>query len=142
MAKPKVSGAKAFLRKPSINNFSNLSIKDLRSKVREYAFKKFAGLIVKNKSNGFDIKIPKKGIKEATSKQRQIHEIKAVKRLPSMIERAKYIGSEPDKKNNPGVKQYHIFETTASVDKKKYSFVIKIRELQDGKYFYDSYTKK
>lgn len=142
MAKVKASGALPVLKKRSQNNFLNLSIKDLRTKIREYAFEKFSGLIVKNNNSGFDIKISRKGIKEATSKHRLIHEIKAIKRLPGMIGRAKYIGSEPDRKNNPGVKQYHIFETTASVDRIKYTFTIKVRELQDGKYFYDSYTKK
>lgn len=120
---------------------SSGKISALRSEIRAAA-RKFAGSTVRNNDSGFDIKITNRGIKEATSGYRREEELKAIERLPSMIARARYVGSQPEMKNNPGVKRYHIFETNSQINRKRYTFTIKVRELQDGKYFYDSYTKK
>ena len=107
-----------------------------------FAIQKFAGISVPNNDSGMAIKITRKGIKEATSGFRRIEELKAIKKLPQMLKNAKYKGVEANQKVNPGVKQYHIFEASATVDSIKYNYILKIRELQDGNYFYDSYTKK
>ena len=132
-------GARSAITRNVSGNHGRIS--ELRSEVRSYA-RKFAGSTVRNNDSGFDIKITNRGIKEASSGYRREEELIAIKRLPSMIARARYVGSQPEMKNNPGVKRYHIFETNAQINRRHYVFTIKVRELQDGKYFYDSYTKK
>lgn len=141
MAKSRPSGARrkadvGLLRDPAED------IKILRKEIRAFAIKKFAGTSVSNSDSGMEIKITSKGIKEATSGFRRAEELQAVKKLPQMLKRAKYKGSEANLKMNPGVKQYHIFESALTVNSVKYNYTLKIRELQDGNYFYDSYTKK
>ena len=158
MAKSRPSGARrkadadSFLLREDTSGFvtqykagdaSLTKIASLRKEIQEYA-KRFSGenSFVKNQSSGFDIGITRKSIREATSGRRQVEELEALRKLPGMLRRATYIGAEPERKGKFGVKQIHIFEAIRKIFNKSYVFTIKVVERGNGKFFYDSYTKK
>lgn len=58
------------------------------------------------------------------------------------LRRAEYVGPEPELKGKQGVLRFHVFKAKRKIFGKEYDFIIKVHEMKDGKYFYDSYTKK
>ena len=118
-------------------------INDFRNDIKKYA-KRFSGenSIIENRQTGQKISISQGSIGEATNGVRQLEELEALRSLPGMLKRAKYVGPEPNLKAKQGVKQFHVFEMKRKIWGRNYDFKIKVIERTNGTWFYDSYVKK
>lgn len=70
-------------------------------------------------SNGIQIKITHKGIKEYLN-QPHVHYFaknELIRRLPQVLKEAKYLGAVPYHKSNPNIVRSHLFELTINGDK-------------------------
>ena len=118
-----------------------LSTKNLRRASRDYAEKHFVGKTYHNESSGVDIGVTRQGIKHALANANDI-EMRLMPALPKMLERAQYVGSEPDKFGRADIKATHKYVTEVRVGDEVVSVGIVVRELSDGHRHYDHFVIK
>lgn len=119
----------------------NLPFADLRKKAKDFIHS-LIGSEVTNVHNGQKIEFDKQSGKKPTSGPRKNEEIQAMAGIKEMLQNAEPVGTEADSQGRPDIKAWHKYEATAEISGKPHTFILKIREMKDGHFFYDSYTKK
>lgn len=112
------------------------SIGDLRKKVFAWAKKNIVGKVVRNRDLEIDIEIPWQGIKKAGSYS-YIEKLVSIKKIPELLEAAKFIRKEKDKRKRPGIKSIYWFEHPIIIDEERYVAQLVVRETVQGTFYYD-----
>lgn len=110
-----------------------------RKAARQWAKMNLQGRSPINKDTGWKIDITGKGIDEVLSKTRlaPLDHIEAIRAIPELIENAILAETRPDRDDDPHIKNIHIFYAPLEIDSKLYRAKLTVKELEDGKRFYD-----
>lgn len=119
----------------------NLPFPELRKKAKDFIHS-LIGSEVTNINNNQKIEFDKQSGKKPSSGPRKDEEIQGLAGIKEMLEKAKPIGAEPDAEGRADIKAWHKYEATAEIAGNPYTFILKVREMKNGHFFYDSYTKK
>lgn len=119
----------------------NLPFLELRKKAKKFIHS-LIGSEVTNINNNQKIEFDKQSGKKPSSGPRKDEEIQGLAGIKEMLEKAKPIGAEPDSEGRADIKAWHKYEATAEIAGNPYTFILKVREMKNGHFFYDSYTKK
>lgn len=109
--------------------------------LREAAFQKLhslRGTWVED-SIGNPILFDRKSERKPISGNRRVEELQALAGIEDLIHRADYVGEFVDREKDPNIKAWHKYEAPVEISGNDYSVTIQVRELKDGKRFYDSY---
>jgi hypothetical protein len=85
------------------------------------------------------IEFNKRGLKHTLARVYQPFDIKlkAIYQLENLLILSELKNSERDKLNRPEIKQIHTFYSKAIIDDIEFEFWLKVRETNNGTYFYD-----
>ncbi len=95
----------------------------------------FIGQKIRNTDTGVDVNIPHTGIKHTLNGAGDDLLLAAI-RLPDLLETARYIGAEPDRRNRRNIKRVHKYETDIAVDDKGFLASLVVLEDNQGHQFY------
>ncbi|MDO5764094.1 MAG: DUF1073 domain-containing protein [Elusimicrobiales bacterium] len=122
------------------NEFEGNTVAEKRNAAEKYFEANLRNKKFTNKDWGKDIKVlsASKALHEAFSEEK----INAIKYLPDMLENAKYIGFEEDKKQRPNVKGFHYLACNVTINKKPQGVIMSVREDNNGNIFYNHILRK
>lgn len=106
-----------------------------RAKV-EKTVRGFVGQKVRNAATGMDITISRRGVGHTLYKAGD-DLLVAATRIPDLLQTAKFIKSQPDKRNRPNVRAAHIYEADLVIDQEPHTANLVVFEDDKGNQFYD-----
>lgn len=112
--------------------------KDLRKAAMAYAEQNLIGKSFRNEVSGHSIKVTRQGIKHALSRA-NYPEITLVPALKQMLEKASYMGGEPDKAGRAHIFAAHKYRARVRVGGKVMNVGIVTHEKRDGHEHYDHF---
>lgn len=112
--------------------------KDLRKAAMAYAEQNLIGKSFRNEVSGHSIKVTRQGIKHALSRA-NYPEIALVPALKQMLEKASYMGGEPDKAGRAHIFAAHKYRARVRVGGKVMNVGIVTHEKRDGHEHYDHF---
>ncbi len=113
-------------------------IAQLVLKARDFARRAFADKTVVA-TDGSEIMIPWSGIKHTFSGKVSANAAIVASKLDQVIEHGRLISTEPDKGNRNTIKAIHTYETPVSIAGQPVTIHTIVREMHDGKRFYDHF---
>ncbi|MGN0016187.1 MAG: anti-CBASS protein Acb1 family protein [Candidatus Avelusimicrobium sp.] len=122
------------------NEFEGKTTDEKRNAAEKYFENNLRNKKFTNKDWGKEIKVlsGSKAIHEAFSEEK----INAIKHLPDMLENAKYIGFEKDRKQRPNVKGFHYLACNVTINEKPQGVIMSVREDNNGNVFYNHILRK
>lgn len=103
-----------------------------------YGMAHFRDKIVKNVATGWDISIPKRGLKKAANSHHfQLEKLQAIAAIPDMIAHARYSHSEPDRRQREDVAAIHHLHVPLKIALKPYRAHLVVVEAKTGRHYYD-----
>lgn len=111
------------------------SMKELRKLALVFA-ERFIGQSFQNADTGHDILVSKTGVKH-TIAAGQDTLLKTVPAIPSLLETAQFMKSEPDKTNDVNVLSVESYTTILSVAGETHQVMLKVKQYKDKRRYYD-----
>lgn len=115
--------------------------------IRQYAYSTLRGKIFTNRHTGYPIRVNRRGIDHTlrhvpSTPEGRLHAL-SVKLLGSMLENARYLGSEPntDPLQARSLRAIHRFQDRATIDNQPLLIRLVVKEAPDGYFFYDHHTE-
>lgn len=116
------------------------TMKEKRLYAQQQGFSR-AGIYI-NKDSGLEITVGRTGVKHTTSRKAFDHLLSSMKYIDRIIEDSLYIGSKPETKGNANVKAHHYFGIKYELEGQVHDVVVDVREMPDGKFYYDHSFEK
>ncbi|MBC5832232.1 LPD5 domain-containing protein [Vibrio metschnikovii] len=116
------------------------TMKEKRLYAQQQGFSR-AGIYI-NKDSGLEITVGRTGVKHTTSRKAFDHLLSSMKYIDRIIEDSLYIGSKPEAKGNANVKAHHYFGIKYELEGQVHDVVVDVREMPDGKFYYDHSFEK
>jgi hypothetical protein len=121
---------------------SEMGIADWRApgawrKAYDWAKARFAGKQFVNQATGMTIHVSTKGLKKAASHMPDAKPLKAVAKLPELLEQAAYDHAEAPRVRDGNTRQFHYLRAMAQLEGKTHDVKIVVREDGNGHWFYD-----
>lgn len=107
----------------------------LQRKARHWYQHNLQGTIVVNRETGWPIRFSRDGGGKIGSKGEFL--LKAIPSLAEIVAGAKKTGQDADTQGREGIRAYHYFEAPVSIAGETRQLVVTIREVMDGRKFYD-----
>lgn len=118
------------------------NIKEILDAARAYADKNFGNKPIRIKDDNSEVLIARSGIKHALSSGAGELDALAATDLENLLVNAKHMRSEPDKSGRAHIKAAHFYSSRLNVGGKVHDIGIVVRELHDGRKYYDHFELK
>ncbi len=122
--------------------FGEGSPAELRKVAFEYAMKNYRGKKFINKRTGKEIMVSRKGISKTTSHLPDVLPIKALAKLPEILENAEYVTSKEPVGDEKNILAYHYFTADLLMEGEPVVTAVKVFEDNQGNWYYDQHVTK
>ena len=113
---------------------------EMREAAFKYAMANFRGKKFVNKSSGHEIQVSRKGISKTLSHLPDAGPLRALAKLPEILEAAKYVSSaKPRRADDRNIKAYHYFAADLEIDGQSLATLVKVFEDGNGNWYYDQH---
>ena len=116
--------------------FGGESNAERRTAQRKWAMANLAGAYT-NSDTGWDIDISGRGIDHTIAEGDPVSTARTLPALPRLLETARRVEATAPERDNPDIRAYHRFVGAARVGDQAYRVLITVREMADGKRFYN-----
>jgi hypothetical protein len=117
-----------------------IPVSQIREHAIAYALKHFQGKSYVNKSSGKTIQVGKRGILKTLTHLPDARPALALAKLPEILESAEYVRSVQPVGKAQNVRLYHFFTADLTISGKPMSTVVKVREDNNGHWYYDQHV--
>lgn len=118
----------------------HLSVASLREAAMQHAETHLIGKSFKNEKTGAEIQIRRSGIKKSIAGKHS-DSLRAMPALPQLLQKADYLGSNPDTEGRRNIKAVHGYEGRVSLAGENRTMRIIVRETTEGHLHYDHYLE-
>jgi hypothetical protein len=92
------------------------------------------GIKVHNEDTGADIEFSSVGLRRSTRGGADL--LRLIPALPDMLRKARWLGSEPDRRGRRNIKAMHVYASAAEIDGRRLDVILHVREQDDGTFHY------